>query len=74
MGSDRHQVPGSAPVMGEIVNLRLARKAKARYTAERQAEQNRALHGRSKPEKERQKREAERSARLLDGAKREQDD
>lgn len=60
--------------MGEIVNLRLARKAKARNTAAQQAEQNRALHGRSKSEKERQQREAERTARLLDGVKREQND
>lgn len=60
--------------MGEVINLRLARKAKARGAAARQAEQNRALHGRSKPEKERQRLDEERAARLLDGAKREQDD
>ena len=60
--------------MGDVINLRLARKARARDAAARQAEQNRALHGRSKPEKARQQREAERSARLLDGARREQDD
>lgn len=60
--------------MGDVINLRLARKARARGMAARQAEQNRALHGRSKAEKERQQREADRSARLLDGARREQDD
>ena len=60
--------------MGDVINLRLARKARARDAAARQAEQNRALHGRSKPEKERHQREAERAARLLDGARREQDD
>lgn len=60
--------------MGDVINLRLARKAKARGASARQAEQNRALHGRSKPEKERQQRDAERTARLLDGARREQDD
>ncbi len=60
--------------MGDVINLRLARKAKARDKAVRQAEQNRALHGRSKADKERQQRDAERAQRLLDGAKREQDD
>ena len=35
----------------EIVNLRLARKAKARSEKERQAEQNRITFGRTKQEK-----------------------
>jgi GAF domain-containing protein len=35
----------------EIVNLRLARKAKARSEKERQAEQNRISFGRTKQEK-----------------------
>ncbi|MGE6740770.1 DUF4169 family protein [Allorhizobium pseudoryzae] len=35
----------------EIVNLRLARKAKARSDKERQAEQNRITFGRTKQEK-----------------------
>lgn len=35
----------------DIVNLRQARKAKARTDKERQAEQNRLLHGRTKAEK-----------------------
>lgn len=35
----------------DIVNLRHARKAKARTDKERQAEQNRLLHGRTKAEK-----------------------
>ncbi len=60
--------------MGEVINLRLARKAKARGAAARQAAQNRALHGRTRSEKERQQLDAERAARLLDGARREQDD
>ena len=60
--------------MGDVINLRLARKAKARDKAVRQAEQNRALHGRSKADKERQQRDAERTQRLLDGAKRGQDE
>lgn len=60
--------------MGEVVNLRMVRKTRARGEAARQAEQNRALHGRTKAEKERQQMDAERAARLLDAAKREQDD
>lgn len=60
--------------MAEVINLRMARKARVRDKAVRQAEQNRALHGRTKTEKERQQLDAERAARLIDGAKREQDD
>ncbi|MCA3255275.1 MAG: DUF4169 family protein [Alphaproteobacteria bacterium] len=57
--------------MADIVNLRLARKAKARSTAEAQAAANRAAHGRSKDEKVAARREAERLTRTLDGARRE---
>ncbi|MBN9551818.1 MAG: DUF4169 family protein, partial [Alphaproteobacteria bacterium] len=39
--------------MGEVVNLRQARKQKARTEKERQAGENRALHGRTKAERER---------------------
>jgi hypothetical protein len=35
--------------MGDIVNLRRARKQAARQAAEQKAAANRALHGRSKP-------------------------
>lgn len=59
--------------MAEIVNLRMARKAKARANKGKQAEANRALHGETKAGKTVRKAEAERAARLLDGAKREQD-
>ena len=38
--------------MGEIVNLRAARKAKARADKERQAEQNRRKFGRTRAERE----------------------
>ncbi|HRE20558.1 MAG TPA: DUF4169 family protein [Rhabdaerophilum sp.] len=34
--------------MGEVINLRLARKAKARVEAERKAEENRAKFGQAK--------------------------
>ncbi len=37
--------------MGEVVNLRLARKRKARAEHDAKATANRALHGRSKSEK-----------------------
>ncbi len=60
--------------MSEVINLRLARKAKARGEAKQQADQNRALHGRTKAEKERQQIDAARAAKLLDGARREQED
>lgn len=59
--------------MAEIFNLRMARKAKARSESERQAAANRARHGLSKGEKQRAEQERERAARLLDGARREED-
>ncbi|MGE0667115.1 MAG: DUF4169 family protein [Sphingomonadales bacterium] len=56
--------------MTKIVNLRTARKAKAREEAERQAAANRVLHGRSKARKLADEAERERLARLLDGTRR----
>jgi hypothetical protein len=38
--------------MGEIVNLRRARKKSERQLAEREAAANRALHGRSKAQRD----------------------
>ena len=60
--------------MVEVINLRLARKAKARAAAQDQAATNRARHGRTKGERVRQERDALREARILDGARREGDD
>ncbi len=57
--------------MGEIVNLRIARKAAARRSKEAEAAANRLAHGRTRTERESSKAEATRTARLLDGAKRE---
>jgi hypothetical protein len=57
--------------MAEVVNLRRARKAKARAAAEVEAAANRALHGRTGAEKRAHAAEAERRERGLDGAKRE---
>jgi hypothetical protein len=56
--------------MGEIINLRTARKAKARDIAKARAEANRALHGRTSAEKKRDRDEAARLAKIVDGAKR----
>lgn len=60
--------------MSEIINLRRARKAKARASAEGNAAQNRVTFGRTKSEK--QLAEAERTAanKKLDGHKRHDDD
>lgn len=60
--------------MAEIVNLRMARKRKARDEKERLAEQNRLLHGRSKAERLRSDSEAERSSVFLEGHRRERKD
>lgn len=53
--------------MAEVINLRLARKAKARAEADKQADANRAKHGRTKAERAHAKAEADRAARELDG-------
>ncbi len=60
--------------MAEIINLRMARKAKTRAVAEQQATENRARFGLTKAEKIKQKREAEREKRNIDAAKRESED
>lgn len=57
--------------MGEVVNLRQARKAKARKDAAVQADAQRALHGRTRAERQAQESDSQRAERLLDGAKRE---
>ena len=56
--------------MAEIVNLRLARKAKAGASKEATAAANRAAFGRSKAEKTAAIIEAARAARRLDEVKR----
>lgn len=58
--------------MGDVVNLRSVRKAKARASREVEAQANRAKFGRSKGDKLREAQDAERAAKLLDGAKREE--
>ncbi|MBO6673907.1 MAG: DUF4169 family protein [Rhizobiales bacterium] len=55
--------------MAEIVNLRQARKAKARSQKEKVAETNRALHGRTKAEKQVEKSTKHKVAKHLDDHK-----
>lgn len=60
--------------MAEIVNLRTARKRKARAAAEQKADENRSLHGRSKAEKHVETARRTREAATLDGHRREKPD
>ncbi|MFM5916292.1 MAG: DUF4169 family protein [Novosphingobium sp.] len=60
--------------MAEIVNLRLARKAKARAGSAAKAAANRAKFGQTKAERELRKTEAARQASVLDGIRREPDE
>ena len=59
--------------MGEVVNLRMARKRAARERDSDRADANRTAHGVRKDERERARREERRAARLIDGAKRSPD-
>lgn len=56
--------------MPDPVNLRLARKRRARAEKERVAEENRVRFGRPKAEKETIARESERESRTLEGHRR----
>jgi hypothetical protein len=56
--------------MSELVNLRLARKRKAREQAGRQAAERRAQYGRPKAEVQAQALRDEIAARALDGHRR----
>jgi hypothetical protein len=55
--------------MGDVVNLRIARKRKGRDDAEAEAAANRAKFGRTKAEKKRDEQEAAQLARSVDQAK-----
>lgn len=55
--------------MAEIVNLSRVKKQRARAAAADQAQQNRALHGRTKAEKARDATDAARRKTALDGAR-----
>jgi hypothetical protein len=56
--------------MAEIINLRQARKQKARAEKEARADQNRIAFGRTKADKELTKAEREMARRRLDSHKR----
>ena len=60
--------------MAEIINLRRARKQRARAEREAEAETNRARHGRTKAEKQHDATDQERHERSLDGHRIEPDD
>ena len=53
--------------MAEIVNLRMARKRKARAEREAHASETRALHGRPKAEKQRDRAAEEKNRNFVDG-------
>ncbi|WP_375568331.1 DUF4169 family protein [Ahrensia marina] len=55
--------------MTRITNLRQARKAKARVQKEKVADENRALHGRTKAEKQSDKSSKAKIAKHLDDHK-----
>jgi hypothetical protein len=57
--------------VAEIVNLRTARKRKAKAQSKASAEQNRITFGRTKAEKQQSRAEAQLAARRLDSHKRE---
>jgi len=56
--------------MADVVNLKRARKMKARVQSEAEAEANRRAHGRSKAERAFTKAEADAASKKLDGHKR----
>jgi Domain of unknown function (DUF4169) len=60
--------------MGEVVNLRRARKAKARADAEAHAQVSRAKHGRAKAERNAEKSKTMLVERRLDAHRRETPD
>jgi hypothetical protein len=60
--------------MAEIINLRQARKQKARAEKEARADQNRVSFGRTKAEKELTKAEREKAQRHIDSHKRDDDE
>jgi hypothetical protein len=57
-----------------VINLNKARKARQRAEAQAKAEENRVRFGRTKAEKLKSSAEADRSARDLDGHRREDED
>lgn len=60
--------------MGDVVNLRQARKARKRADDARSAEASRAKHGRPKAEKRLAEKERQNLDATLNGARRERDE
>lgn len=60
--------------MAEIINLRMARKAKARAADTAKAQASRAKHGRTRAERKAADAEIARLNHVVDGAKREKED
>jgi Domain of unknown function (DUF4169) len=58
--------------MGELVNLRRIRKARAQEEADAEAAQNRMIHGRTKAEREQSRLQAEQDRRRLDALRRDE--
>lgn len=56
--------------MADVISLNKARKVLQRKAAKAQAAENRVRFGQSRPEREKQQKEAERIARELEGKKR----
>jgi hypothetical protein len=60
--------------MAELINLRLARKRAQRLKDERQAGNNRLVHGEPKALRERRRLEEEKDVRRIEGHRRERED
>ena len=60
--------------MTNVVNLRTARKRKARAQKEQAASESRVVHGRSKAEKLRDRMEAKKAAAFVEGHRRQRND
>ena len=58
--------------MAEIINLRRARKAAVKAKATQDAAENRVLHGRTKSEQERDRKQADQERRRLDALRRDE--
>jgi hypothetical protein len=67
LAGDATQKTNKSEDMGEVVNIRTARKKAAKRHAEMRAAENRLAHGRSKAERTRDEARAERARRNLDG-------
>jgi hypothetical protein len=72
LGIDPARADGYDAAMGDVINLRRARKQKARTAKEAEAAARRAAFGRKKADKRREEAERRRAETELDGKKREE--